>query len=80
MSNVGTIIYFQVPYLETLLFGEPDKIPLSPGGPRESTRHAWHKQSLPEGVEWYDHLMEIIICRNGYHAFSAGVWGQEAKS
>jgi uroporphyrinogen decarboxylase len=47
-------------YLATLLFGQPDKIPLSPGGPRESTRRAWHEQGLPEGVGWYDHLMEII--------------------
>jgi uroporphyrinogen decarboxylase len=47
-------------YLATLLFGEPDKVPLSPGGPRESTRRAWHEQGLPEGVAWTDHLMEVI--------------------
>ena len=27
--------------LETLLFGKPDRVPLSPGGPRESTLRAW---------------------------------------
>ena len=47
-------------YLETLLFGNPDKIPLQPGGPRESTLAAWHNQGLPEGVNYYDALMEIL--------------------
>ncbi len=47
-------------FLETLLFGHPDKIPFSPGGPRESTLAAWHKQGLPEGVNWADYLYEIL--------------------
>lgn len=34
-------------YLETVLFGQPDKVPLSPGGPRESTLRAWRQQGLP---------------------------------
>ena len=33
-------------YREILLFGNPDKIPLSPGGPRESTLKAWKAQGL----------------------------------
>ena len=43
-------------YIETLLFGKPDKIPLTPGGGRESTRQRWHKEGLGEGI---DSLEEI---------------------
>jgi uroporphyrinogen decarboxylase len=37
-------------FLETLLFGKPDKIPLSPGGGRRSTIRTWRTQGLPENV------------------------------
>jgi hypothetical protein len=37
-------------HLETLLFGNPDRIPFSPGGGRESTRANWYKQGLPRDV------------------------------
>lgn len=37
-------------YLDTMLFGTPDRVPLSPGHPRESTLEAWHAQGLPEGA------------------------------
>lgn len=47
-------------FRETLLFGNPDKVPLSPGGPRESTLRAWHAQGLPDGVNWYDHLLDLL--------------------
>ena len=47
-------------YRETLLFGRPDKVPLEPGGPRESTLKAWHAQGLPEGVHFYDALLETL--------------------
>ncbi|MBN1877726.1 MAG: hypothetical protein JXA33_26125 [Anaerolineae bacterium] len=47
-------------YLETLFFGHPDKVPLSPGGPRESTLAAWRQQGLPEDVQWYSHLMDLL--------------------
>ncbi len=47
-------------FRETLLFGNPDKIPLNPGGPRESTLRAWHEQGLPEGVNWYEYLLEQL--------------------
>ena len=33
-------------YRETILFGNPDKIPLALGGPRESTLKAWESQGL----------------------------------
>ena len=38
-------------FLETMLFGIPDRIPLNPGGGRESTRETWHRQGLPASVE-----------------------------
>ncbi len=47
-------------YLETLLFGKPDKVPFSPGGPRESTLAAWRQQGLPEGVNYYQTLLDIL--------------------
>ncbi|HIE30595.1 TPA: hypothetical protein EYP66_25330 [Candidatus Poribacteria bacterium] len=47
-------------YLETLLFGKPDKVPLQPGGPRESTLAAWRKQGLPEGANYFQTLLDIL--------------------
>ena len=37
-------------FLAILSFGEPDRIPLTPGAGRQSTRSAWHNQGLPKGV------------------------------
>lgn len=34
-------------FLETLLFGTPDKVPFEPGNGRESTRERWCKEGLP---------------------------------
>jgi uroporphyrinogen decarboxylase len=47
-------------YLETLLFGKPDKIPFQPGHPREKTLKRWHSEGLPEGRSWFDVLCEEI--------------------
>jgi len=47
-------------FREALLFGQPDKIPFHPGGPRESTLAAWRQQGLPEGVHFYDYLLEVL--------------------
>jgi uroporphyrinogen decarboxylase len=47
-------------YRETLLFGSPDKVPLRPGGPRESTLRAWHEQGLPEGVHYMAYLLDLL--------------------
>ena len=47
-------------YLETILFGNPDRVPFQPGGPRKSTLEAWHKQGLPENVDWGACLRETI--------------------
>ena len=37
-------------YLETVLFGAPDRIPFTPGGGRKSTREAWYSQGLPREI------------------------------
>ena len=37
-------------FLKTLLFDQPDKVPLEPGNGRESTRARWHREGLPETV------------------------------
>ena len=47
-------------YLETMLFGNPDRLPFYPGGPRQDTFNAWHRQGLPEGVDWFQYLCEQI--------------------
>ncbi|HHX42300.1 MAG TPA: hypothetical protein GX715_20295 [Armatimonadetes bacterium] len=47
-------------YCETLLFGTPDRIPFQPGSPRVSTLAVWRQQGLPEGVYWYDYLLECL--------------------
>ncbi len=47
-------------FVKTLTFGQPDKVPLQPGGPRESTLRAWRRQGLPEEGNWHTHLMEIL--------------------
>lgn len=39
-------------YLTTLRFGRPDRVPLQPGGPRESTLATWHTQGLPAEADW----------------------------
>jgi len=47
-------------YLETLLFGHPDRMPFTPGWPRESTLEAWRTQGLPQGVDWFEYLLETL--------------------
>ncbi len=47
-------------YLETLLFGRPDHVPLHPGGPRESTLKVWHEQGLPAERHHLDVLAEML--------------------
>ena len=47
-------------FRKTLLFGKPDKVPFQPGGPRESTLAMWHKQGLPEGVNYYEFLLKTL--------------------
>ena len=47
-------------YRETLSFGKPDRIPLVPGHPRESTLAVWRQQGLPEGADYYDAMLKVI--------------------
>lgn len=47
-------------YCQTLCFGNPDKLFLDPGRPRETTLATWRKQGLPEGVNWHDYLMDTL--------------------
>ncbi|HOK56053.1 MAG TPA: uroporphyrinogen decarboxylase family protein [bacterium] len=47
-------------YKKTLLFEKVDKIPFSPGSPRESTLKRWHKEGLPENVNWFEYICEKI--------------------
>ena len=45
-------------YIETLTFGKPDRIPLSPGNPRESTLRRWHGEGLAAGRDWFEALCD----------------------
>ena len=47
-------------FVATLTFGTPDRVPFSPGGPRESTLRAWRRHGLPEGRDWFAHLLEAL--------------------
>jgi uroporphyrinogen decarboxylase len=47
-------------FRETLLFGNPDKMPLSLGGPRESTMKAWIRQGLPADRPYTETLADIL--------------------
>jgi uroporphyrinogen decarboxylase len=39
-------------YKNTILFNNPDRIPLHPGHPRESTLAAWKSQGLPQDTDY----------------------------
>jgi uroporphyrinogen decarboxylase len=47
-------------YLQALLFGEPDRVPFTPGGPREKTLKRWRSEGLPADRPWFDVLCEEI--------------------
>ena len=47
-------------FLETMLFGKPDRVPFAPGGPRESTLKVWHSQGLPADRDYMAVLFEIL--------------------
>jgi hypothetical protein len=47
-------------FKETLTFGKPDRIPFSPGWPRESTLRAWRQQGLPADEDWYACMMQAV--------------------
>ena len=41
-------------WITVLQFGQADRIPLTPGGGRQSTLAAWHAQGLPADVKDYN--------------------------
>lgn len=47
-------------YIETLTFGDPDRVPFEPGRPRESTLAAWRTQGLPREADWHAFLLEQL--------------------
>jgi len=42
------------------MFETPDRVPLTPGHPRESTLAAWRGQGLPHDAEWEAYLWEQL--------------------
>ena len=60
-------------YREAILFGNPDKIPLTPGYPRESTLMAWKNQGLDK--PYIEALREILGLPSEafFSGFNAGV-------
>jgi len=56
----GEVMTSRERFRETLLFGKPDKVPFQPGGPRESTLARWHKEGLPEKVNYYEFLLKVL--------------------
>jgi hypothetical protein len=56
-------------YLQALLFGHPDHIPLTPGWPRESTLAAWVTQGLDRSVHFLDALsVELGLPRSCFES------------
>jgi hypothetical protein len=60
-------------YMETVLFGAPDRVPFAPGGPRESTLKAWRTQGLREGESWWPQLLEAVGVTPDEHPEAVGV-------
>jgi hypothetical protein len=47
-------------YVAALTFGNPDRVPFSPGWGRKSTREVWYKQGLAEGRDPMEALREAL--------------------
>ena len=47
-------------FVETLTFGNPDRIPFMPGGGRESTLARWHKEELPKDRAPGEFMMDAL--------------------
>jgi uroporphyrinogen-III decarboxylase len=46
-------------YIETMKFGTPDKIPFSPGGPRESTLKRWRSEGMDDSNQsWWQCVLD----------------------
>ena len=52
-------------WLKTLLFGKPDRVPLSPGGGRKSTRARWHSEGLPVEIDDMNDINEYAYRISG---------------
>jgi hypothetical protein len=52
-------------YLAALLFNKPDRVPLSPGNGRASTRAAWHAQGLPPHIDIGSRIAEYAYRQAG---------------
>lgn len=47
-------------YIQTITFGQPDKIPLMPGYPRKSTLERWRNEGLPAGMDPFQYVFESL--------------------
>ena len=47
-------------FRKALLFANPDRVPLRPGHPRESTLATWREQGLPRAANWHEHLWQLL--------------------
>jgi len=59
-------------FLETLLFGAPDRVPFEPGGPRESTLRAWHEQGKPEDRNYMALIRELVDAKRREKGLAPG--------
>ena len=50
-------------FIETMRFGNPDRVPFAPGHPREKTLSRWQREGLPDGVAY----MEAVYDALGFH-------------
>ena len=50
-------------FRRALLFDNPDRVPLRPGYPRESTLAAWRRLGLPDGADWHEYLWQTLGIR-----------------
>jgi hypothetical protein len=66
-------------WLETILFGRPDKVPLHPGGGRKSTKERWYKEGLPKDVEDIgEYAYRQAGGTDAWTQFGEGFWVNEA--
>lgn len=57
-------------YIKCMTFGSPDKIPLNPGGPRESTLIRWHSEGLPSNENYFNYICNELGIKQDHSAGS----------